>query len=235
MIALFLICFGISMYNPYLNRALTNTSEGISPEPSLAKGTPYKKAKFEVITNKEIEDYSIKMMSFRKNRKFEVLLRTASGIFNKLENVNRISYISVPRLDIKVGVTNKTSAKYLSNYVIQGKYLGVNSYFYGVFNDYSDLSSLNDFDYKKGKIKKPWIITHIYIKQNKDVLSYIVKKSKKTNNIKEFRNFTKSIEAKDIFLIGISSSTKPSFNLTILKLIEVIPKDYQGFSLFNQF
>lgn len=230
-IVVFLIIFFWSLFDYKLNWQLTNTSEGVQKEPATAKGTPYNKAKISQITDRKIEEYLVKMRSFKKKKELEKVLITGTAILNKVSGITPISFISIPKDDIKIGITNRTSAKFLANYVIQQKYLKTNVYFYGVFSG-------NKSDFKREfNSKRPWEKKRIYIKQNKNILSCIILNSFNSCNLSEIKKIIKTLSADEIVAIGIYSTRDPSFKITVLKVQEKISNDKQSFnfSMFNQF
>lgn len=231
-ILLFIIIFFWSLFDPKLNWQLTNSSEGVQGEPAIAKGTPYKESEIIQINSKKIEEYLVKIRLFHNNKRLNKLMVTGTAVLNKISRAKRISYISIPNDNFRIGVTNQTSPNFLANYVIQQKYFNTNIYFYDVFSETSPKLVQKSFNTKFQK----WKRKRIYIKQNKKVLSYTILNDFKSSNIDKIRTIiSKRKSREEVVFVGIYSTNKPNFKITILQIEKEFPSYKQRFSMFNQF
>lgn len=231
-ILLFIIIFFWSLFDPKLNWQLTNSSVGVQGEPAIAKGTPYKESEIIQINSKKIEEYLVKIRLFHNNKRLNKLMVTGTAVLNKISRAKRISYISIPNDNFRIGVTNQTSPNFLANYVIQQKYFNTNIYFYDVFSETSPKLVQKSFNTKFQK----WKRKRIYIKQNKKVLSYTILNDFKSSNIDKIRTIiSKRKSREEVVFVGIYSTNKPNFKITILQIEKEFPSYKQRFSMFNQF
>ena len=222
------VTFAVSLFNTKINRLMTNTSQGIESVPEISQGTKYSSKKVKQLTKSDLQQYLNYATNTGQSLITERPKRTLTALKNRVL-VKPTSYLSVPKTNARIGITNEKNPTHLANFVIETNKGQVSVLFYQRFIDKNGLNNLSELT----NSKNPWTKGRVFVKRKETIYQYKVngQKSVGLGNLTESSAFPKT--SNDILLVGIDK--KGQCQVTELKLEKIIKKKDQTFSITNIF
>lgn len=223
----------LGIISPTISQKLTESNLGVHSVPEVLPPTSYRRGAQHELTNDQLHNYLIHSRATASlgtvGKPFQLLI----AMDHRLNGTPRVSYISIPSQNLKIGTTSQTKPDYLINFAIEETISRIPCYLYEVNQPLNGLAKYNPDEKQKSRWGRQWV----YIKRGRTVYLYEATQSKRYPIADA--NVQTMFPAKNTdhaFLIGVNGqSTNKAMVVTMLVLKEALAPGSQSFAIENQF